>query len=959
MDPVQRKAMLTNNQVYLDSLKGVRIVGCNVRSLSRKKLIDVKLSLDCEILCICESWALDGTDNALFYWDGKSIFRNDRTTGTGGGLLTYVSDSFSPYCNVDEGLQIMHTSIEVQALVFEKPTYKNFIVLNVYRPPSGDVDIFILKLKEIIKKVDRTRFELWLTGDTNLNTRDRNNYGTKELFDLCRETSLKRLIEGITRPNEHDNGGTCLDHIITDCEIVSHSGILDCLIADHKAVFACRKKPRETNDPVSFKGRSYRKYDQDDLREFLIHLNWLDFNGTSDPEIQWCFIFNALIEYLDTTCPIREFTIKKTRDPWVTPETVELINDRQYCLAESRLTNNRDLLRAAGRMRNQIQRQLENSQNTYVLSVLEKCEGDPIKFWREINALVNPVSKNLTIQLENELTGEKIAIEDTAEYINTYFANIGHDLFSKLPVSGIIIPDPVFDDDEEELDIDDLIDHDHVLSLIKKININKSCGLPGINSRVLKDALMFLSHELTIIFKNSIKEGIFPESWSSGLLVPIPKKGNLKSIKNWRPITLLPLPGKLLEKIIHKVLSSHLENNAILNDSQFGFRPNRGTSDAIFNVLKDLYDARDDGKVTIACYIDFCKAFDSVHHLTLIHKICQLNVHSKIKKWLMEYLAHRSHSTIANGKVSNQSNVSFGVPQGSILGPLLFVLFINDLGDQIQNCRYTMYADDVVLYASHKNSREALVLLQDDLDRVGQWCQNNYMTVNTTKSMVMYFGSNTKLAGLDNPRLFLNDSALPSCATYPYLGVELDSKLSLTPHIRKLKKSLGNKIYKISKLRKNMSLAITIKVYKVMILPSIEYCSFYTGSAHSAELIKLQRLQNHALRICTRTGIRNRSVNDLHTECNVDMLERRRKIQLLQIMWKKAHGGEALEQREVRTRGDVKIKFAKRRANTSFYQKSPYYRGVTLWDKLDNTVQKSTTKRRFKHAVEHLPLDRY
>ena len=463
-----------------------------------------------------------------------------------------------------------------------------------------------------------------------------------------------------------------------------------------------------------------------------------------------------------------------------------------------------------------------------------------------------------------------------------------------------------------------------------------------------------LTDELVIMFRNSINEGIFPIAWSNGTLVPIPKTGNLNSIKNWRPITLLPLPGKLLEKIIHKVLSEHLENNNVLSKTQFGFRPKRGTSDAVFNVLKDLYDARDDGMVTATCFIDFCKAFDSVHHMTLSHKICQLNIHGKLKRWLMEYLAHRGHVTVANGKKSDHAPVKFGVPQGSILGPLLFVLFINDLTEQIQNCKYTLYADDIVLYSSNINAAEAVRLLQEDLDRVNAWCNINFMTVNKKKSMCMYFGSKCKLSALDGPNLVLGRETLPICTVYPYLGVQLDSALSLTPHLNQVKKRLGNRIYKLCKLRKSMNEEISLRIYKVMICPVVEYCSFYIGSGHVAELQKLQRMQNHALRICCKRRVRDISIDQLHRTCNIATQERRRKLQLLNLMWKKAHGGEALEQADIRTRGDLKIRFAKRRAKYSFYQKSPYYRGVTLWDLLDKDVQKLPTKEQFKVAIHKL-----
>ena len=620
MNQAERRANLVHTQQYINSLKGVVLVSCNARSLNTKTLLDIKLSLDCDFLCINESWMLPDADNSLAYWGGKAIYRNDRTYTTGGGLLMYVSHQHSPYCKELKLLDLMEPNIELQAIEFDKPTYKAMVIINVYRPPRSDATDFLEKLSSTLGKIDRNKYEVWVLGDININTRDRNGNETRELFDKCREHSIKRLIEDITRPNENDNGGTCLDQILTNCDIVSYCGVLNCMVADHYAVYACRKKPRETYCPTMFTGRSYKNYDVNDLKEYLVELNWEEFHESIDPDFQWRFIYENIIEYLDDCCPVRSFRIKKKSEPWVTRETIELINDRQNLLADYRMTHDRNTLRVIRRMRNRNHRQLEYSQNQFILRTLEECHGDPRRFWREVNAMVNPVTKNLTIQLENELTGEVIPIEETASHINNYYANIGQDLFSEMPVSGLDITDRAIDDNNVELDISELINNEVVRKLVSKINIDKSSGLEGVNSKVLKDTFMFLNNKITEIFTNSLKEGIFPASWSCGLLVPIPKKGNLKSVKNWRPITLLPLPGKLLEKIIHHTISEYLESGDVLCETQFGFRPDRGTADAVFHVVKDLFEARDDGLVTIACFIDFCKAFDCVHHPTLNFK---------------------------------------------------------------------------------------------------------------------------------------------------------------------------------------------------------------------------------------------------------------------------------------------------------------------------------------------------
>ena len=263
----------------------------------------------------------------------------------------------------------------------------------------------------------------------------------------------------------------------------------------------------------------------------------------------------------------------------------------------------------------------------------------------------------------------------------------------------------------------------------------------------------------------------------------------------------------------------------------------------------------------------------------------------------------------------------------------------------------------LVLYASHEDPLVALRLLQEDLISVGNWCLSNYMTINTAKSMVMYFGTACKIDRLADPVATLCGQVLPFCHTYPYLGIELDSKLTIKPHINKVKKSFGNKNIKLTRLRKCMTKDVSLALYKVMISPSVEYCSFYSGSALKTELDKLQRMQNQALRTCLQARVREISIIALHKQCGAETLSLRRSKQLLCIMWKKANRGEAMVQRDIRTRGDLKVKFAKRRAKSAFYERSPYYRAVTIWDKLHHTTQKLPTYKKFKTAINKLNLD--
>ena len=202
-------------------------------------------------------------------------------------------------------------------------------------------------------------------------------------------------------------------------------------------------------------------------------------------------------------------------------------------------------------------------------------------------------------------------------------------------------------------------------------------------------------------------------------------------------------------------------------------------------------------------------------------------------------MANRSHRTIANDTLSDKADVKFGVPQGSALEPLLFVLFMNDLCGSLTNCTPVFYADDIVMYVSRENPNELIELMQTDVTALHNWCTENFMTVNTDESMLMYFGSKSKLSNAPVPRIRMGGKILPVTEKYCYLGVELDGPLTINPQLGKVKKTVGNKLYKLGKLRKVIGKHTSLEVYKSMIVPVMDYCSFYTGAGQQSELAKL------------------------------------------------------------------------------------------------------------------------
>ena len=504
-------------------------------------------------------------------------------------------------------------------------------------------------MNDLVTSDEAQNCEIWALGDDNMNLRKRNSPHCKLFFDFLRQTGLRNLTTEITRPTFQ--GGSSIDHIITNCNMNIPSGVLDDYISDHLVIYACRKKTRQEYKSCTFKGRSYRKYNKLDFQDHLIYTNWDQLYKSTDPNVQWEAIERIIASYLDRVCPLKELSFNRAKAKWMTHDIVELIEERKENIRLYKATLEEVYLNEARRLRNLISTRIKAARSEYWLNEVEENMRDHKKFWRRVNQILNPKENTLCPNLIHHETGNEVPPKEAPQYINEYFASVGETLANVILNQGLPqdndsqeVPNPGAPKIPQLIITDDMVDR-----VVKEIDISKSSGFEGINSRVLRDAFEVISHQLTHIFNTSIEYGIFPNAWSLANLVPIPKSGNLNSITNWRPISRLPLPGKLIEKIVQKHMLEFLESNNLFDNSQHGFRPGRGTANAVFDFVNELYDARDEGRVVATCFVDFRKAFDCVSHPLLIKKIENIGIDGKILLWTKSYLRDRlQRTTICN-----------------------------------------------------------------------------------------------------------------------------------------------------------------------------------------------------------------------------------------------------------------------------------------------------------------------
>ena len=339
-----------------------------------------------------------------------------------------------------------------------------------------------------------------------------------------------------------------------------------------------------------------------------------------------------------------------------------------------------------------------------------------------------------------------------------------------------------------------------VLLLIEDIDIAKSSGLDMISSRCLKDALLVLNDQLCYTFEKSIEKCIFPDKWKIATVVPLFKGGVKEEVSNYRPVSLLPIPGKILEKIVHNKMTQFFNKNNSLCDKQNGFRPKHSTINSIVDLTNDIFSDINNGMVTLSVFIDLKKAFDTVNHNILLEKLYYMGIKGDTIIWIKSYLYNRFQKTICNSNLSNIRNIKCGVPQGSILGPLFFLVYINDIQNVMNNCKYQLYADDTVIYCNGKTYEEAKLKLQNVMNKFVDWCGKNALTININKSKIMSFGSRNNIKKSKNINIKINDEYLGNVPTYKYLGIHLDQTLNFKHHSEKLLNILNHKLFMFSKL---------------------------------------------------------------------------------------------------------------------------------------------------------------
>ena len=371
---------------------------------------------------------------------------------------------------------------------------------------------------------------------------------------------------------------------------------------------------------------------------------------------------------------------------------------------------------------------------------------------------------------------------------------------------------------------------------------------------------------LTFILNQSMTEGVFPDILKTARVIPLYKSGEKNNINNYRPISIVSFFSKIFEKMMYHYISEFMEKNNLICKNQFGFRPKHSTQHAVISLVNNITNSLDTRDIVIGVFLDLKKAFDTMDHTILLKKLYAYGIRSNAHKWLTSYLTGRTQYVVYDGHKSSTLNLTCGVPQGSILGPLLFIIYVNDTCNVSDLLCKILYADDTCVVAHGHNLDDLIDTLNNELCSLNAWLLCNKLTLNTKKTYYMVFHrARLKTTSID---ISINGSELKRVKCFKYLGLIVDQKLKWIDHIAHVKLKIAQGLGIINKAKPFLSKKCLKNLYYSFIYPYFTYCVEVWGNAAASHLLPLCLLQNKVVRIITYSNKRAQ-VDSLYLELNL------------------------------------------------------------------------------------------
>lgn len=925
----------------------------SVKSVNRErnKLVQLNnlISLNKpSIVAITETWlTADINDNELLPAN-YALYRKDRSDTCpgkrGGGVFIGVDSCVKSMRRAD-----LESPCEILVCEVRPQNHSRLAIVLCYRPPDSDAKQFTQHLHDVMTKVSREFKVVCLLGDFNFPNIDWSFpnlcSGTDLQFvELTDHYSLEQL--NTVHSNIH---GNLLDLVFcNDADVFEDIVELQCDFTTDHAVLMCNLKVRKPHiAKVKRIVYNYKRANFPLLREELNAISLATLvTDCTDIDTAWSKWREAVESRIDKCVPQVEVK-DSTAPPWFDSEIRHLFNLKTTIWKKAKKSNKPSHWAKFRKIRNELKSAMSRSYKEYIQNLGTICKDNPKRFWSFFRSKTKRKCLPMCLKKGNTEVNEP---KEKASLFNDYF----HSVFQRDTED-----DPL---PEVNYAINDALSTirftcEQVNSALRALDIAKACGPDKLSPRVLKECSAELAPSLTALYNMSLQLGRIPVQWKQANVTPIYKKGDKQLAENYRPVSLLCIVSKVLERCIYDRIIPQVKQ--LIHPLQHGFVKGRSCATQLLEVYNNIGSELDQGGQVDMVYLDFSKAFDSVSHRLLIRKLKMYGFHGNLLDWLIQYLSGRQQRIVLEGETSDWLPVTSGVPQGSILGPLLFLLYINDMPLITHSTTLALFADDAKCFKAIRSQDDAQQL-QSDLDRLSTWSDTWKLKFNSSKCKVMSVTRKSAANRIDYD-YSLNNLVLEHVGTFKDLGVVIDSTLSWRANIQTLltrtkrvcgmiKRSIGY----------SAPVSVSAQLYKSLARCHLEYCSPVWSPHYTRDVKAIESIQRGMTRYILGYPPRSTTYVDRCLQLDVLPLSLRREVADLTLFHRCLHGTYDLELSKFVSfvPNNTNLRSASRgrllrvnRVNSESFKADYFNRISSIWNSLPQDLRECVNFKSFKKGV--------